>query len=347
MATTEYGVGHAMAVQKWAPQLMKETLKKTYAFKFMGTDSNNLLQVRNELKDYGYQVTYGLRAQLSGNGVDGDGTLEGNEEALTIYTDSMQVNQLRHAVRTNGRASEQRVPFETRREALDGLSDWWADKIDTAMFNQLAGITGQNTRDTGMNAVTAPDANHQIFAGGEAAEGSLSDTAADQMTISLIDDAIELAKTSTNQIRPIKYMGEDYYVLFLHPNQIKDLRTEVSTTRITWFDTQRSLVEGGQGVKNPIFSGAHGIYNGTIIHESTRVPVSPSNAAVRRGIFAGAQAGCLCFGRGNSQNRFTWNEELFDYGNQLGVASGLVWGMKKTIYNSEDFATIVISTGAG
>ena len=46
--------------------------------KFMGTDSNSLIQVRNELKDYGYQITYGLRAQLSGDGVDGDGTLEGN-----------------------------------------------------------------------------------------------------------------------------------------------------------------------------------------------------------------------------------------------------------------------------
>lgn len=77
MATSEYGVGHAMAVQKWAPQLMKETLKKTFAFRFMSTGSNSLIQIRNDLQDYGYQLTYGLRAQLSGNGVDGDGTLEG------------------------------------------------------------------------------------------------------------------------------------------------------------------------------------------------------------------------------------------------------------------------------
>lgn len=140
-----------------------------------------------------------------------------NEEALTIYTDSMQVNQLRHAVRTAGRASEQRVPFETRQEALDGLSDWWADKIDTAFFNQIAGITGQNTRDTGMNSVTAPDASHHLFRG-ETAEASLSDTAGNQFTVSLLDDAIETAKTATNQIRPIKYMGEEYYVAFLHPS---------------------------------------------------------------------------------------------------------------------------------
>lgn len=93
-------------------------------------------------------------------------------------------------------------------------------------------------------------------------------------------------------------------------NQIKDMRTQVSTTEITWFDTQRALVEGGQGAKNPIFSGAHGIYNQTIIHESTRVPLAPSNTGVRRAIFCGAQAATVCFGKGSGPNKFTWNEEL-------------------------------------
>jgi hypothetical protein len=39
----------------------------------------------------------------------------------------------------------------------------------------------------------------------------------------------------------------------------------------------------------------------------------------------------------------SWNEEIFDYGNQLGVSAGCIAGMKKTIYNSQDFATIVVS----
>jgi hypothetical protein len=41
-----------------------------------------------------------------------------------------------------------------------------------------------------------------------------------------------------------------------------------------------------------------------------------------------------------------WVEELFDYNNQLGVAAGMIAGMKKTQFNSMDFGTIVFATYA-
>lgn len=40
----------------------------------------------------------------------------------------------------------------------------------------------------------------------------------------------------------------------------------------------------------------------------------------------------------------TWFEELFDYGNQLGVSAGAIFGLKKTRFNSKDFGTIVVPT---
>lgn len=33
-------------------------------------------------------------------------------------------------------------------------------------------------------------------------------------------------------------------------------------------------------------------------------------------------------------------------GNQLGVSAGSIYGMKKTVFNSADFSTIVLSTYA-
>ena len=41
-----------------------------------------------------------------------------------------------------------------------------------------------------------------------------------------------------------------------------------------------------------------------------------------------------------------WVEELFDYENQLGVSAAMIWGLKKSIYNSIDFSTIVVQTYA-
>ena len=51
-------------------------------------------------------------------------------------------------------------------------------------------------------------------------------------------------------------------------------------------------------------------------------------------------------GRNNSKYNMSWVEELFDYGNQLGVAAGMIFGMKKLVYNNLDFGTIVVSTHA-
>jgi hypothetical protein len=52
---------------------------------------------------------------------------------------------------------------------------------------------------------------------------------------------------------------------------------------------------------------------------------------------------CLAHGQGGSSNKMSWEEELFDYKNQLGVAAGMIFGAKKTVFNSVDFATIVLS----
>jgi hypothetical protein len=52
----------------------------------------------------------------------------------------------------------------------------------------------------------------------------------------------------------------------------------------------------------------------------------------------------MAFGSGHALKRMSWKEESFDYGNQLGVSAGCIGGLKKTVFNSADFATIVCST---
>lgn len=54
----------------------------------MGSDSNALCQVVDDTsKSAGDRVRHILRMQLGGSGIQGDGTLEGNEESLVTYTD--------------------------------------------------------------------------------------------------------------------------------------------------------------------------------------------------------------------------------------------------------------------
>lgn len=357
MATTNYATNNPLAVKLWAKMLAVEALKATWIYKFIGDDTSSMIQVKDETsKSAGDQITYGLRMQLSGNGVLGDGTLEGNEEALTTYSDALVINQLRHAVRSQGRMSQQRVPFSVREEALSGLRDWWADRLDWAGFNQLCGNLGPATpnlaasdiRWTGLNATIAPDSGHYMNIQGGANDTTLGST--NLFNLSAIDVAVEKAKTLTPAIRPVNVKGKKFYVAWLHPYQVTDLRTSTSTGQ--WLDIQKAAMTGGLVDDNPIFDGSLGVYNGVLLHEDYRVTqgYNPTgNAAistVRRAVFAGAQAGMIGFGRDNAINKFTWVEELFDYENQLGVSAGLIWGLKKTVFNSADFATVVMASYA-
>lgn len=352
MATTSYGVNANEAVKLWRRKLAHEALKKTYIKRFIGEGSDSMIQKLPETnKGPGDRIRTVLRMQLTGDGVQGDNTLEGSEEALTTYTDDILINQLRHAVRSGGQMTEQRVPFSIREEAMMGLSDWWADRWDTWFFNQMCGYTTQSdTKFSGHNAITAPS-RHKWTEAGTSADENL-DSSGDLMNLAIIDAAVEEAKVGTVPIRPCMVDGKPYFVVFLHPYQVTDLRTTVSTSAVTWFGIQSSAMQGGKVSDNPIFSGALGVYNGCILHESSRVTQgvhSSTGAAVttvRRAILCGAQSCGVAFGQGHDQSSYDWFEQMFDFGNQLGVKAGCISGLKKFRWNSVDFGVVVMSSYA-
>jgi len=353
MAVTNYSTSNALAVKLWEKKLFVETLKNTLVFKFIGKTSDSAVQWKDQTnKSSGDQITVGLRMQLSGSGTLGDGTLEGNEEALTTYTDALVINQLRHAVRSQGKMSEQRILFDFRDEATSGLGDWWSNTLDTGFLNQVCGNVAQtDSRLTGLVTPTAPSANNQIWANAITNDQGLGTS--DTFTITMLDKAINRAKTNTPMIRPIMVNGKPKYVAILHPNQVYSLRTQVSSSAVTWFEINRSALQGGVYADNPIYNGALGEYNGTIIYEDARIPLgvnSSTSVAVsntRRGVLLGAQAAIFATGREyNNAEKMTMREELFDYENQLGVSGGMIFGLKKAVFNSADFATVVMSSYA-
>ena len=350
MAATAYGVNDAATVKVWGRKLLRESIAATRFYNLIGEGSDSVIQKFNDLsKGPGDRVTNILRVKGSGAGVSGDSTLEGNEESLTTYTDNTLIDQLRHAFRSAGQMSEQRVPFSMREEHRLALTDWFSERLDTAIANTLAGNTAQgDTKYTGSNATTAPTSNNRMFVYGTADE-SLSAT--NTITLTQIDNAVEKAKTNSPLIRPIKIGGEEWYTCYLHPYQVTNLRT--ATTTGQWLDIQKAAMQGGRVADNPIFTGALGVYNRTVLHEATRIPqgVNSSTSAaittVRRALFLGAQSASICFGRNSaSKESMRWVEKFFDYENQLGVAAALIWGIKKNVYNSQDLGVITISSYA-
>lgn len=349
MAVTSFATGDALAVKLWSKKVAVEALKKTWVFKFMGKSDNSLIQIYDDTqKGPGDRIRIPLRRLLTGAGIQGDATLENNEELINYYSDDIFINQLRHAVREGGKFSRQLIPFSVREHARVSLEDWWADRIDTWFFNQICGNTAQSdTRYTGNQSVSAADADHLIRAGGATTDASISNSATYKFTLTLIDVAVEKAKTLEVPIRPVMVNGEEKYVMFLHHFQVTDMRNSTATNQ--WFDIQKAAMQGGQVSKNPIYTGALGEYNGVILHASSRVPGftaggSSISAAGKIAVMCGAQAAFMAFGRGNGPERYEWVEDYFDYENQFGVAAGCIAGLKRARFNGSDFATIAIRT---
>lgn len=353
MAGTTFGVNDALSNKLWAKKLSAEALKQTYFSKFMGTTSSSLIHLKNESSTAaGDKVTFGLRMQLQGAGVTENQTLEGNEESLTTYADSVVLNELAHAVRVRNKNTidAQRVPFNLRNEAKEGLTDWFADRFDTAMFNHLCGYTlATDLRYTGNNVVTAPSAG-RIYRTTGTDDVTVNGDNTKIMTLGVIDALVEKANTATPILRPIKVKGENKFVLFLHDYQVTDMRTNTSNGQ--WLDIQKAALAGGAGSDSPIYTGALGEYNGVVLHKSSRITTGISNAgaaqtSTRRAVLCGAQAIALAFGKEFSEGvNYKWVEELFDYERELGVSAQTVYGLKKTTFNSADFGTIVATTYA-
>jgi N4-gp56 family major capsid protein len=354
MANTNILTGGNQAVNIWSTLTFREALKATMFRKFIGSGKQAIIQQLTELeKTAGDVIKYDLLMQMGNAGVSGDNRMRDNEEALTYYQDSVKIDQLRnaHAFR---RMSQQRTLHDLRVDAKANLADWFADRYDTYVFDYLCGNTD---RTFAGNTALAPDGDHFIVSGDVTKstviatdEGSLSDN--DQLTLADLDYAKEAAKTLTPPIRPCMVDGEEMYAVIMHSYSVTDIRLDVANSAYTDWPTIQ-MWANKRGLSNPIFDGSLGVYNGMVLHESTRI-YSP-RTAVRRNLFLGAQAGVYAVGNAYSQlaqqrvgkdNMMSWYEESDDYGNELGIAVGSIFGMKATRFNSKDYGKIVISSYA-
>ncbi|WP_375674711.1 N4-gp56 family major capsid protein [Bartonella sp. CL100XZDX] len=371
MATTHIGINDPHALKTWARILDAEVSKATPIAPLMGQDSNSIIQVKTETqKGKGDCVTFSLRAQLSGRGVSEGETLEGNEEALQFLHDKLYINELYHGTRiaNEGTIDNQRTLFNLREEAKNSLSDWYADRLSLMFFVHACGYTANRLRFEGelvdldplfwgFNAPLAPSSKRIVRPEAKTKDEELTEKAKHSFNLKLIDEAVQCAKLANPKIRPVRVNGESVYVLYLHPIQVTQLRTNTETGQ--WLDIQKAAYTGSRS-KKPIFDGSLGMYNGVILRESEHVTHgvkstdSTAKKSVRRAVLLGAQSIVMAFGKSYGKTRYKIEEETFDYKREYGFGVHTIMGMKKTRFQmpgraqgAQDFGTIVIPTYSG
>ena len=354
MAMTEFALNDPLAVQRWSTSLDVEAAKKAYFAKFIGKGNDNIIILKNELnKSAGDKVTVGLRTKLSEDGIEGDNLIEGHatgEEALSFFNDSLSIDQLRKSTKSKGKMSEQRVPYNMRKEGRDALATWWAEYMDEQMFMYLSGArgidpsfkVGLSWTGRANNPLVAPDASHQLYAGD--ATGKIDLATDDIMGLIDVERLVATAETQDPMLQGLNIGGEKKFILLMHTFQAFQLRTSMTTN--DWLDIQKAA--GSRG-SNQVYKNSLGEYADVILHKHRNTIRfddygSGSSLPAARALFLGSQAGLMAYGQNASPNRYSWNEDKDDRGNALAITAGSIFGVKRSSFDSKSFGTIALDS---
>lgn len=368
MALTDFGALSAAQKRVWSAETWQAGRDASFFFSngFIGgsdTDMNSVIQRVNKLTETerGLECVMQLVSDLQGDGVTGDNTLEGNEEALVNEAITIRIDQLRHGVKNKGELSEQATVIRFRTVGKEKLAFWLADKLDELMFLVLSGRaftlktngatrSGSNLPNLSFAAdVAAPSTNRILHAGSATSEATI--TASDKMSWSTVVNAN--AKAEEKRLRPIRSGGKNHFVMVIHPRQRRDLVLDPT------YQTVLRTAEKAGG-DNPLLKGGIATIDGVTIYAHNKVFNTSglaggskwgSGGAIdgAQGLMLGAQAGGIAM----LGNMFWRESDDTDYGNKAGIGVGRKIGMLKPKFKSiadanavEDFGVISIKTAA-
>lgn len=334
---TDTTVATGLTVQQWDAKFFTEYLNQNRFKREMGTSENNIIQLKSDLtKKKGDSVTFSLVNRLTGAGVTGSSTLEGNEEALDSRSFKLTVDKLRNAVRV-AEVDEQFSAISLRDAAKVVLKDWIMEKTRDSIVSALGsknGVAYGSASEAQKDAWLVDNADRVLF-GDAVANGSQTDHSADLLTVTAAmkfgADEVTLmkniAKTASPKIRPVRTTEDEcWYVIYCGTDTFRDLKADSTVTAANREAWQR-------GKDNPIFSGGDLVYDGCIIKEipeiTTLGTVGATSARVSPVYLCGAQAVGFAWAK-----KTTSKTEEFDYGDKVGVAIEEIRGIQKMIFGS-------------
>lgn len=365
MALTNFAALTTEQKTAWSRDLWKQARNMSFMNQFAGKGPNAMIQRITELtkNEKGARAVITLLADLESDGIVGDNTLEGNEEAIKSYDQVVRIDQIRNANRLAGRMADQKSIINFRSASKDVLAYWLSDRIDQLAILTLSGVTydtktngaartGSNLIDLEFAAdVTAPSTNRGYrwdATTGLMTDGNANLAAGDKPSYAMLVELKALAKDKF--IRGIRGEGgTETYHAFMTPQGMAALKLDAD-----FLANVRSA--GVRGGKNPLFAGSDSILvDGIYIHEFRHVYNTTGLAGGskwgggtvegQRVLFCGAQA----LGWADLGNP-SWDEESYDYGNQQGISVGKILGFKKPVFRSlvdganEDFGVITCDT---
>jgi N4-gp56 family major capsid protein len=366
MARTLIGINDPKATKKWAGETFVSTVPNTFWGKNLmasnDKDANAPVHIRNDLQQgAGDEVSYNIYAQLTGQPVFGDDTLEGNEASLEGFADKVTINSIKKPVDVGGQMTRKRVMDDLRAVAKRQGQDYMTRFFDEAHFATIAGSRGVNpdyilpvgvsTYVAGTQPFTAYNQDHILYGG--AATNKASMVASDKMTLDVLDRVITMAETEGGgqdgkmRISPLSMDGENKFVMVMHTWQEHDMRVAAGTNR--WAEIQKAAA-ASVGYSSNIFKNSAGEYRGCVLRKASKVVRfndygAGSNVGAARAVLMGRQALVTAFGDAGDGQRASWKEKATDLDDsKIKITFGMCFGIKRPQFNGNDISSIVVDT---
>lgn len=354
---SETTVTSSLVVKQWDDQFFAEYIRDNRFKRYMGTDENAVIQIREDLtKKKGDQVTIPLVGRLTSGGAVGNEVLEGNEEELDNYGWPIPVDVNRHAVAIT-EWEEQKSPIDLRNAGRQMLKMYMMEimrggntpskKKKFGIIDNMYAFYGNSTyalyadaSETIRDAWLAANSDRVLFgaaksnnaANDHSAALAQIDNSTDKLTAATLSLAKRMAKTADPHIRPIRIReDEEWYVLFAGSQSFRDLKTDTTITqanREAWQRYSGPANTGGSG-DNPLFRDGDLVYDGVIVREVPEIATISNGAIDCTGNFlCGAQALGVVYAQ-RPVSRLLNGGEGTDYGFRNGVAMQEIRGCRK------------------
>lgn len=333
MALTTARTG--LTPQQWDDKFFMEYVRENRFKRYMGTDENSIIQLKEDLtKKKGDKVTFAAVNKLTGAGVTGNTTLEGNEEELDTRSMAVTVAPLRHAVAVTN-WDEQKSTIELRDTAKMALKMWSMEKMKTAIITALGSINGVAYADASEAQKDAwlVDNSDRVLFGATKSNASSNDhstslanidNTSDKLSPAIISLAKRIAQSASPAIRPIRLSeDEEWFVMFCGPQAFRDLSNDTTMT-------QANRDARTRGMDNPLFTGGSLIWDGVIIREIPEIAaVSNGTIDCNPNYLVGAQALGIAWAQ-----RTKTTTQVTDYGFRNGVGVQEMRGIEKLLFGS-------------
>ncbi len=347
---TNFGLLTTQQKTIWGRDLWRNARNQSFIAKFLGNGPHALVQHITELKksEKGARAVITLLADLTGDGIAGDRTLEGNEEQMITFDQVIRIDQLRHANRHEGRMADQKSIVEFRGNSKNVLAYWLSDRIDQMAFLTMAGISYSQHNNGAPRVgsdlqflefaqdVTAPT-NNRRFRWDNTAKALVSAAASNAVTATdtvAWEMFVALKAAAKNAyVRGVMDNGEETFHAFLTPTAMANLKLDPTYLL--------NLRHSQSASKNDaLFTGSSVKIDGIYLHEFRHVPSTVGALSGSKygasGTVEGAQilfCGAQALGMADI-GAPEWEEKGFDYDNQQGISTGKIIGFLKPQFGS-------------